>query len=81
MPQSGLADVISRGRIDSVMYVYFGDKFNDYHKEEIAGRIIQVSSTLTLFDLTRRTIPLLLRKHMNDHLVITKGVVEYQFTY
>ncbi|CAG7818185.1 unnamed protein product, partial [Allacma fusca] len=42
--QSGLADVISRGRIDSVMYVYFGDKFNDYHKEEVAGRIIQVSS-------------------------------------
>ncbi len=40
---NGLADVISRGRIDSVMYVYFGDKFNDYHKEEAAGRIIQVS--------------------------------------
>jgi len=43
LESQGLADVISRGRIDSVMYVYFGDKFNDYHKEEIAGRIIQVS--------------------------------------
>lgn len=41
--QSGLADVISRGRIDSVMYVYFGDKLNDYHTEEIAGRVIQVN--------------------------------------
>jgi len=41
--QSGLADVISRGRIDSVMYVYFGEKLADYHKEQVAGRIIQVS--------------------------------------
>lgn len=42
--QDGLADVISRGRIDSVMYVYFGDKYgNDDHKEEIAGRVIQVN--------------------------------------
>ena len=46
LPQPGLADVISRGRIDSVMYVYFGEKYNDYHKEEVAGRIIQVSSKL-----------------------------------
>lgn len=46
--QSGLADVISRGRIDSVMYVYFGDKLNDYHTEEIAGRVIQVSFRIPL---------------------------------
>jgi hypothetical protein len=46
--QNGLADVISRGRIDSVMYVYFGDKYNDYHKEEIAGRIIQVGTSTTI---------------------------------
>lgn len=52
---NGLADVISRGRIDSVMYVYFGDKYNDDHKEEIAGRVIQVSVVINilLFSFTQ----------------------------
>lgn len=40
---SGMADVISRGRIDSVMYVYFGDRYNDDRREEVAGRVIQVN--------------------------------------
>lgn len=63
--QNGLADVISRGRIDSVMYVYFGDKYNDYHKEEIAGRIIQVSSTISLPNYR-------LRFHINSFLPFLK---------
>lgn len=57
--QNGLADVISRGRIDSVMYVYFGDRYNnDYHREEVAGRVIQVSySILLLLTCTTITYP------------------------
>jgi hypothetical protein len=41
------------------MYVYFGDRYNsnDYHKEEVAGRVIQVGSFDFLYLFTFSLFP------------------------